>query len=54
MNRSNKLFARLSLIVVALLAVGCGSDIVSSAARANLASFITDVVSNGVNATINP
>jgi hypothetical protein len=54
MNRSHKLFARLSLIIVALLAVGCAPDFVSSAARASLASFITDVVSSGVNATINP
>ncbi len=54
MNRSSKLFTRLSLIVVAMLAVGCNNNIVSNAARANLASFITDVVSNGVNATINP
>ena len=42
------------VVLTAILSVGCESDWVARAARANLASFVTDVVSVAVNETLNP
>ncbi len=44
---------KVALVVLALMSAGCETEILTRAARANLASFITDVVSEAVDASIN-
>ena len=54
MNRARNTLIAIGLAMIIVFAVGCETEFVNTAARANLASFITDVVSVAVNATISP
>jgi len=40
-------------VLTGLLAVGCTDQIITNAARTSLASFLTNIASQTINATIN-
>ena len=49
----NTLIAAISALVI-VLAVGCETGFITTAARTSLASFVTDVFATAVNGTLNP
>ena len=49
----NTLIAAIFALVI-ILATGCETRFVTDAARTSLASFVTDVFSTAVNATLSP
>ncbi|MCH8149216.1 MAG: hypothetical protein IH987_14745 [Planctomycetes bacterium] len=54
MIRARNTLIAAGLAMVIVFAAGCEVGIVNTAARTSLASFINNVVSGAVNATINP
>ena len=54
MIRARNTLIAVGLAMLIVLAAGCEIGIVNSAARTSLASFINNVVSGAVDATINP